>query len=144
MARITPAPSLPVTMSQKRIVDCDGTSSTGSGVSSTKSQKSRIFPSTRFFMAILLCCCFISLSVSTSNISVSMVCMVRKHGLDNQSNYEIAQDIMRIKRSLANDSKANELFLGGLYFFCTKTSGQRRELNLTHLVYMANAFATTP
>uniref|UniRef100_A0A914C4Q0 Major facilitator superfamily (MFS) profile domain-containing protein n=1 Tax=Acrobeloides nanus TaxID=290746 RepID=A0A914C4Q0_9BILA len=99
-------------MSQKRIVDCDGTSSTGSGVSSTKSQKSRIFPSTRFFMAILLCCCFISLSVSTSNISVSMVCMVRKHGLDNQSNYEIAQDIMRIKRSLANDSKANELFLG--------------------------------
>uniref|UniRef100_A0A1I7X9B6 Ricin B-type lectin domain-containing protein n=1 Tax=Heterorhabditis bacteriophora TaxID=37862 RepID=A0A1I7X9B6_HETBA len=41
-------------------------------------KKSRIFPSTRFFMAILLCLCFISLSVATSNISQSMVCMVKK------------------------------------------------------------------
>ncbi|VDM53251.1 unnamed protein product [Angiostrongylus costaricensis] len=40
--------------------------------------KSRVFPSTRLFMAILLCFCFISLSVTTSNISQAMVCMVRK------------------------------------------------------------------
>lgn len=40
--------------------------------------KSRIFPSTRFFIAILLCFCFMSLSISTSNMSVSMVCMIRK------------------------------------------------------------------
>ncbi|KAI1730292.1 major facilitator superfamily domain-containing protein [Ditylenchus destructor] len=39
--------------------------------------KSKIFPSTRFFIAILLCFCFISLSITTSNISVSMICMVR-------------------------------------------------------------------
>ncbi|GMT33082.1 hypothetical protein PFISCL1PPCAC_24379, partial [Pristionchus fissidentatus] len=42
------------------------------------SESSKIFPSARFFMACLLCMCFISLSVATSNLSLSMVCMVRK------------------------------------------------------------------
>ncbi|KJH42890.1 transporter, major facilitator family protein [Dictyocaulus viviparus] len=38
--------------------------------------KSRVFPSTRFFMAVILCFCFISLSVATSNLSQAMVCVV--------------------------------------------------------------------
>ncbi|CAD6189219.1 unnamed protein product [Caenorhabditis auriculariae] len=41
-------------------------------------EKSKIFPSTRFLMAGLLCFCFIALSAGTSNISQSMVCMVYK------------------------------------------------------------------
>ncbi|CAK5076292.1 unnamed protein product [Meloidogyne enterolobii] len=46
--------------------------------SNTSSKSSRIFPSTRFFIALLLCLCYISLSISTSNISVSMVCMIKR------------------------------------------------------------------
>ncbi|KAE9415522.1 hypothetical protein Angca_009302, partial [Angiostrongylus cantonensis] len=50
--------------------------------------KSRVFPSTRLFMAILLCFCFISLSVTTSNISQAMVCMIRKPSpLPNHEKY---------------------------------------------------------
>ncbi|CAJ0938437.1 unnamed protein product, partial [Mesorhabditis belari] len=41
------------------------------------SKKHKIFPSSRFFTAILLCLCFVSLSVSTSNLGVSMTCMVK-------------------------------------------------------------------
>jgi hypothetical protein len=40
-------------------------------------EKSRIFPSIRFFVAILLALCFMAISVSTNNISVSNVCMLR-------------------------------------------------------------------
>ncbi|CAB3399919.1 unnamed protein product [Caenorhabditis bovis] len=42
------------------------------------SEKSRFFPSIRFFLAILLCLCYIALAIGTSNISQSMVCMVKK------------------------------------------------------------------
>ncbi|PIO60954.1 hypothetical protein TELCIR_17537, partial [Teladorsagia circumcincta] len=41
-------------------------------------EKSRIFPSTRFLMAIILSLCFIALSASTSNLAQAMVCMVRQ------------------------------------------------------------------
>ncbi|XGW35707.1 hypothetical protein V3C99_019137 [Haemonchus contortus] len=41
-------------------------------------EKSRIFPSTRFLMAIILSLCFIALSVSTSNLAQAMVCMVHQ------------------------------------------------------------------
>lgn len=42
------------------------------------SEKSKIFPSTRLFFAFLLCLCFVALAIGTSNISQSMVCMVKK------------------------------------------------------------------
>ncbi|CAD5235040.1 unnamed protein product [Bursaphelenchus xylophilus] len=67
--------------------------------------KSKIFPSTRFFMAILLCLCFISLAVSTSNISVAMVCMTPSMA-ENKENVETA--IQRIKRSI-NETDFNDL-----------------------------------
>lgn len=41
----------------------------------TKEQR-RVFPSTRFLMAFLLCFCFIALSVATTNLAQAMVCMV--------------------------------------------------------------------
>uniref|UniRef100_A0A915EI80 Major facilitator superfamily (MFS) profile domain-containing protein n=1 Tax=Ditylenchus dipsaci TaxID=166011 RepID=A0A915EI80_9BILA len=53
----------------------DESSAASISSSSSSNPKSKIFPSTRFFIAILMCFCFISLSISTSNISVSMVCM---------------------------------------------------------------------
>ncbi|CAA87340.1 Major facilitator superfamily (MFS) profile domain-containing protein [Caenorhabditis elegans] len=42
------------------------------------SEKSKIFPSTRLFFSFLLCLCFVALAIGTSNISQSMVCMVKK------------------------------------------------------------------
>ncbi|KAM3725398.1 Sialin [Dirofilaria immitis] len=36
---------------------------------------SRLFPSIRLLIAALLCCCFIALSVSTSNMAVALICM---------------------------------------------------------------------
>ena len=63
------------------------------------SHKSRIFPSTRFFMAILLMLCFIALAVSTSNLSVSMVCMIKK---DSDLPENIVNDLIRIRRSTNN------------------------------------------
>ncbi|GMR51445.1 hypothetical protein PMAYCL1PPCAC_21640, partial [Pristionchus mayeri] len=42
------------------------------------SKSSKIFPSVRLFMACLMCMCYISLAVTTSNLSLSMVCMVRR------------------------------------------------------------------
>ncbi|KAK0404884.1 hypothetical protein QR680_017680 [Steinernema hermaphroditum] len=83
---------------KKAIVDYDGASSTAS----IASRNSKIFPSTRFFMAVLLCLCFISLSISTSNLSVSMVCMIRKP--QNMSAIEVKDEVTRIRRSLSNTS----------------------------------------
>ncbi|CAD5227476.1 unnamed protein product [Bursaphelenchus okinawaensis] len=67
--------------------------------------KSKIFPSTRFFMAILLCLCFVSLAVSTSNISVAMVCMTNKI---TESKEKVDVEIQRIKRSI-NETDFNDL-----------------------------------
>ncbi|CAJ0563961.1 unnamed protein product, partial [Mesorhabditis spiculigera] len=49
--------------------------------------KHKIFPSSRFFIAILLCLCFVSLAVSTSNLGVSMTCMVKKTSALSESEY---------------------------------------------------------
>uniref|UniRef100_A0A0N5BFE5 MFS domain-containing protein n=1 Tax=Strongyloides papillosus TaxID=174720 RepID=A0A0N5BFE5_STREA len=58
----------------------------------------KIFPSTRFLMAILLCACFISLSVSTSNLSVSIVCMVKQS--PNATKNDLVKEVNRIRRNL--------------------------------------------
>ncbi|CEF68987.1 Sialin [Strongyloides ratti] len=62
----------------------------------------KIFPSTRFLMAILLCACFISLSVSTSNISLSIVCMVKQPS--NVTKNDLIREVSRIRRNL-NDTE---------------------------------------
>ncbi|TKR58246.1 hypothetical protein L596_029716 [Steinernema carpocapsae] len=98
MNKISPLGITPNGGSKKAIVDFDGASSTAS----IRSRNSRIFPSTRFFMAILLCLCFISLSISTSNLSVSMVCMIRKP--QNMTSTELKDEVTRIRRSLGNSS----------------------------------------
>uniref|UniRef100_A0A0N4Z5B7 MFS domain-containing protein n=1 Tax=Parastrongyloides trichosuri TaxID=131310 RepID=A0A0N4Z5B7_PARTI len=71
-----------------------------------KNESKKIFPSTRFLMAILLCSCFISLSVSTSNLSVSMVCMVRQS--PNATKVDLVNEVNRIRRNL-NESEV-EIF----------------------------------
>uniref|UniRef100_A0A1I7YYK4 MFS domain-containing protein n=1 Tax=Steinernema glaseri TaxID=37863 RepID=A0A1I7YYK4_9BILA len=96
MTKISPLGITPE--KKKAIVDYDGASSTAS----ITSRNSKIFPSTRFFMAVLLCLCFISLSISTSNLSVSMVCMIRKS--QNMSATELKDEVTRIRRSLSNTS----------------------------------------
>ena len=65
VAAAVAAAGLKTSPSMRKIVDCDGVSSTRSYASSdldgeTLKLKSRIFPSTRFFMALLLCLCFVS------------------------------------------------------------------------------------
>jgi hypothetical protein len=53
---------------------------------SIRHEKCRIFPSIRFLMAILLALCFMAISVSTNNISVSNVCMLRSKASMKQMN----------------------------------------------------------
>ncbi|KAI1718908.1 major facilitator superfamily domain-containing protein [Ditylenchus destructor] len=81
-----PSPAVFSTFCPCGISGCGSSPSSNQSSSSTNSMtssviaghhKSKIFPSTRFFIAVLLCFCFISLSITTSNISVSMICMVR-------------------------------------------------------------------
>ncbi|KAK6111222.1 Major Facilitator Superfamily protein [Brugia pahangi] len=48
------------------LVDCDEISASRPFV---------LFPSIRLLVAALLCCCFIALSVSTSNMAVALICM---------------------------------------------------------------------
>lgn len=36
-----------------------------------------LFPSMRIFIAALLCCCFICISISSSNMSVALICMIK-------------------------------------------------------------------
>ncbi|KAI6195243.1 Sialin [Aphelenchoides besseyi] len=140
-------PPLNPSSSMKRIVDCDGGSSTQSYASSDNGDlkfKSRIFPSTRFLMAILLCLCFISLAISTSNISVSLVCMVKKpndHIDPNTLNrtesqqqryqammYEVAR---RVKRGIKDEAADVDAFRQSL--FDTEDSSVDRNSTTTHL-----------
>jgi hypothetical protein len=119
MHRISPEepPPLPLSSSMKRIVDCDGGSSAQSYASSDTYDlkfKSKIFPSTRFFMALLLCLCFISLAITTSNISVALVCMVNKKPDDpptiNQTKLLQADGIVRrLRRGIMNDTDWDEV-----------------------------------
>lgn len=39
--------------------------------------RSRLFPSMRFLVAVLLCCCYITMSISTSNMAVALICMIK-------------------------------------------------------------------
>ncbi|VBB33930.1 unnamed protein product [Acanthocheilonema viteae] len=48
------------------VIDCDEID---------RSQPFALFPSVRLLVAALLCCCFIALSVSTSNMAVALICM---------------------------------------------------------------------
>uniref|UniRef100_A0A1I7W0X3 MFS domain-containing protein n=1 Tax=Loa loa TaxID=7209 RepID=A0A1I7W0X3_LOALO len=48
------------------VIDCDETNASRPFV---------LFPSIRLLVAALLCCCFIALSVSTSNMAVALICM---------------------------------------------------------------------
>ena len=36
-----------------------------------------LFPSMRLLVAVLLCCCYITLSISSSNIAVALICMIK-------------------------------------------------------------------
>lgn len=75
--------------------------------------KSKIFPSTRFFMALLLCLCFVSLAITTSNISLALVCMVKSDNPTiNFTNGDItdnANAIRRLKRALTNESEWDQI-----------------------------------
>ena len=37
----------------------------------------RLFPSMRLLVAALLCCCYITISISTSNLAVASICMIK-------------------------------------------------------------------
>ena len=76
------------------------TNSTGDG---SGGSKSRIFPSTRFFIALLLCLCYVSLSISTSNISVSMVCMIK--GRRNEEQQVVSQNFCLIWLNFGSNCK---------------------------------------
>ena len=112
MTRVAPTPlTIPPSSSTKCIVEFEGGSSTTLAtipppkmLDNSKQPKSRIFPSLRFFMALLLMLCYVALAVSTSNISVSMVCMIRKESDKPENIYE---DLIRIKRS-TNSSTVEE------------------------------------
>lgn len=41
------------------------------------SSKSVLFPSMRLLLAVLLCCCYITISISSSNIAVALICMIK-------------------------------------------------------------------
>ncbi|KAL3072621.1 hypothetical protein niasHS_017595 [Heterodera schachtii] len=60
-----------------------------SSSSSSSLNKSRFFPSTRFFIALLLCFCYVSIGISTSNISSAIICMVRN---DSQKMLSLEND----------------------------------------------------
>lgn len=36
-----------------------------------------LFPSMRLLLAVLLCCCYITISISSSNIAVALICMIK-------------------------------------------------------------------
>uniref|UniRef100_A0A915EUH4 Major facilitator superfamily (MFS) profile domain-containing protein n=1 Tax=Ditylenchus dipsaci TaxID=166011 RepID=A0A915EUH4_9BILA len=42
-----------------------------------KSVGSVLFPSMRLLLAVLLCCCYITISISSSNIAVALICMIK-------------------------------------------------------------------
>uniref|UniRef100_A0A7E4ZTN6 MFS domain-containing protein n=1 Tax=Panagrellus redivivus TaxID=6233 RepID=A0A7E4ZTN6_PANRE len=102
-----------------------------SSKSSSKSNKSKIFPSTRLFVAFLLMMCYIALAVSTSNLSVSMVCMV-KPVMESQES--IVNDLIRLRRE-ANNSAVEEFLDTELFEYITNgtnsTFGNSSETGIT-------------
>ncbi|KAH7726531.1 Protein F45E4.11 [Aphelenchoides avenae] len=50
-------------------------SDSGSETHSTKTPG--LFPSMRLLLAVLLCCCYITISISTSNMAVALICMIK-------------------------------------------------------------------
>ena len=41
----------------------------------SEDEPSVLFPSMRLMLAAMLCCCFITLSISSSNLAVALICM---------------------------------------------------------------------
>uniref|UniRef100_A0A183CDJ1 MFS domain-containing protein n=1 Tax=Globodera pallida TaxID=36090 RepID=A0A183CDJ1_GLOPA len=84
-------------------------SSIGGTSASSSMSKSRIFPSTRFFIALLLCFCYVSIGISTSNISSAIICMVRNdsHKLVSLGNAPIGttptDDLLGLRRRRSDD-----------------------------------------
>uniref|UniRef100_A0A1I8B4R4 MFS domain-containing protein n=1 Tax=Meloidogyne hapla TaxID=6305 RepID=A0A1I8B4R4_MELHA len=78
--------------------------------SNTSSKSSRIFPSTRFFIALLLCLCYISLSISTSNISVSMVCMIKRTSAQQVQQQQEKMQSLQIDK--VNNNNQNNMQYG--------------------------------
>lgn len=54
---------------------------------------SRLFPSMRILLAVLLCCCYITISISTSNLAVALICMIKcpQHGYDGDLDWTANQ-----------------------------------------------------
>lgn len=52
-----------------------------------------LFPSMRLLLAVLLCCCYITLSISSSNIAVALICMIKcpLHGYGGDLEWESDQ-----------------------------------------------------
>jgi ACS family sodium-dependent inorganic phosphate cotransporter-like MFS transporter 5 len=53
-----------------------------------------LFPSMRLLLAVLLCCCYITLSISSSNIAVALICMIKcpLHGYGGDLEWESDQE----------------------------------------------------
>uniref|UniRef100_A0A7E4W215 MFS domain-containing protein n=1 Tax=Panagrellus redivivus TaxID=6233 RepID=A0A7E4W215_PANRE len=53
-----------------------------------------LFPSMRLLLAVLLCCCYITLSISSSNIAVALICMIKcpLHGYGGDLEWQSDQE----------------------------------------------------
>ncbi|KAI1715428.1 major facilitator superfamily domain-containing protein [Ditylenchus destructor] len=58
------------------------------------SVSSVLFPSMRLLLAVLLCCCYITISISSSNIAVALICMIRcpVHGYIGELEWQSDQE----------------------------------------------------
>uniref|UniRef100_A0A1I7X9W8 MFS domain-containing protein n=1 Tax=Heterorhabditis bacteriophora TaxID=37862 RepID=A0A1I7X9W8_HETBA len=59
----------------ERPIPSAATSTYASSEPGDLSQPSVLFPSMRLMLAAMLCCCFITLSISSSNLAVALICM---------------------------------------------------------------------
>ncbi|KAI6170632.1 hypothetical protein M3Y97_01129600 [Aphelenchoides bicaudatus] len=93
---------------------------------------SRLFPSMRLLLAVLLCCCYITISISTSNMAVALICMIKcpQHGyagdLDWTANQEglvmaaqNAGSLLMLLTGLYADRINGKWMVGASLFLCT-------------------------
>ncbi|KIH61527.1 hypothetical protein ANCDUO_08201 [Ancylostoma duodenale] len=61
-----------------------------------------LFPSMRLMLAAMLCCCFITLSISSSNLAVALICMTScpHHGYGGDLKWKTEQFLFAIVNPL--------------------------------------------
>lgn len=70
------------------------------------SSRSVLFPSMRLLLAVLLCCCYITISISSSNIAVALICMIKcplgNMGYQGTLKWHVDQVLLEFLKNIKN------------------------------------------